>query len=352
MTVAPGTWVARAGPWAIARPAEFCFSLPTAAAPRVARLNRLLVANLTLMIPILAWGLPLPFLDELFDRWDPVLSSALRYVIAFPFAYLFWRLTRRERGPLKPPDLKWWPVLRLSLFGLMAFTLIYAFALDHMHPVTAAVFSATAPVISAIVARVGFGEPMPTGFRLAVLLSLLGGVLTTVDPSVIEGPWIQLRGGEPLLFVAAAVWAWYSLSAARLRPGLHPTRVTILTLLPAALLLPLVYLACWALGLSAAPPPVSSWRADDLGVHLWFSILAIGAATIAWNSGVSMVGTVVASLYLNLVPIAAVGAAVLIGYQPRPLQLVGMAIVLGGVLQAQLRLARRRRSTLRAQPAK
>lgn len=307
-------------------------------------MNRLLVANLTLLVPILAWGLPLPFLDELFDRWDPVLSSALRYGLALPFAWLFWRLTRREAGPLKPPDLSWWPIVRLGVLGLMAFTLIYAFALDHMHPVTAAVFSATGPVITGLVARIGFREPIPAGFGLAVLLSLIGGVLTTVDPDAVAGPWIELRGGEPLLLVASAVWAWYSLAAARLRPGLHPTRVTILTLLPAAALLPLVYLACWALGLSSAPPPVASWRADDLGVQLWFSILAIGAATIAWNSGVNMVGTLVASLYLNLVPVAAIGAALLIGYHPRPLQILGMAIVLAGVVQAQLRLARRRRA--------
>mgnify|MGYP006915179171 CR=1 FL=1 len=80
-----------------------------------------------------------------------VLSSALRYGLALPFAWLFWRLTRREAGPLKPPDLSWWPIVRLGVLGLMAFTLIYAFALDHMHPVTAAVFSATGFDLAAMI---------------------------------------------------------------------------------------------------------------------------------------------------------------------------------------------------------
>ncbi len=311
-------------------------------------MNRLLAANLTLMVPVLSWGLPIPFLDSLFDRWDPVLSAALRYALALPFAYGFWRLTRRGGQPLKPPDLSWWPIVRLSVFGLMAFSLVYAFAVDHMNPVTAAIFSATAPVITALVARFGFGEPMPEGYRLAALLSLIGGILTTVDPAAVEGPGIGLPGGEPLLgglllFLASGIWAWYSLSAARVRRDLHPTQVTLLSLVPVACLLPLLYLACWAVGLAAPPPAPADWRADDIGVQLWFSIMAIGAATIAWNIGIGLVGTAVAALYLNLVPIAALGTGLLLGYTPRPLQLLGVAIVLAGVVQAQLRLARRQR---------
>lgn len=311
-------------------------------------MHRLLIANLTLIVPILSWGLPIPFLDEVFDRWDPVLSAALRYVIALPFAFLFWRLTRIAPGPLRPPELGWWPIIRLSLGGLMAFSLIYAFAVDHMHPVSAAVFSAMGPVITALVARYGFGEALPPGYRVAALLSLIGAILTTVDFAAVEGPWIQLRGGEPLLLVASVVWAWYSLSAARVSPRVHPTQVTLLTLVPVAVVLPLLYLACWALGLSAAPPALETWRADDIAVQLWFSILAIAAATIAWNIAVGLIGAPLASLYLNLVPIAALGTGILLGYEPRPMQYLGMAIVLAGVVQAQLRVAQRQRAASRA----
>ena len=42
--------------------------------------------------------------------------------------------------------------------------------------------------------------------------------------------------------------------------------------------------------------------------------------------------------------ITSIGAALMIGYHPRPLQILGMVIVLAGVVQAQLRLARRRRA--------
>jgi drug/metabolite transporter (DMT)-like permease len=56
-----------------------------------------------------------------------------------------------------------------------------------------------------------------------------------------------------------------------------------------------------------------------------------------------MIGVVVASLYLNLIPLATLLTAVLLGIEPRPLQLVGGAVVLAGVVQAQLRLLKKHR---------
>lgn len=308
-------------------------------------MNRLLLANLTLLVPVLSWGLPIPFLDELFDRWDPVLSSVIRYWIGLPLVWLLWRLTRRkEDGPLKPADLAWWPVVRISIFGLIAFSVVYSYALDYMHPVTAAVFSAAAPVITALVARFGFGEPLAKGYGLAILLSLIGGVLTTIDPGAVDGAWLELRGGEPLILLATVIWSWYSLASQRLYPGLNGLHMTTLTFLPVAIIMPLLYLALLAVGLANPPPPSETWRADDLGVQAWFGVFGIAAAILTWNIGVRLVGVVIASLYLNLVPIATIAVSYLLGKDPRPLQLVGVAIVLAGVIQAQLRLARRQKA--------
>lgn len=306
-------------------------------------MNAPLLANLALLVPVLAWGLPIPFMDTFFDRWDPVLASALRYPVALPFVWIAWRTLRRAPVPLKPNWVGWGPMIRVGGIGLIGFTVTYSFALDHMHPVTAAVLSAAAPVVSATVARLLFGRPMGKGIGLALLLAVIGGVLCTVDLDQVEGFGFVLRGGEPLFVLAAAFWAWYSLETQRVLPGLPQVQATLLTLIPAAILLPPLYLLLYALGLSAAPPVAGTWRDDDIGVLLWVSIFGIAAATVAWNLGVKLVGVVVASLYLNLIPIAAILTALLLGVEPRPLQLVGGAVVLAGVVQAQLRLLKERR---------
>lgn len=305
-------------------------------------MNRLLVANLTLMVPVLAWGLPLPFMDQLFDRWDPVASSVLRYWLAAPLLWLIWRLTRRSGTPLRPAGIGWWPLVRLATLGLTAFSICYSYALDYMHPVTAAVLSATAPVISAVVARVLYRHHVAQGLGIAILLSVVGGALATVDFDAVGGASLELRGGEALLVLSSVIWAWYSLEVQRLMPEVPQLQASMLTALPVIWVMPLVYALLLTLGLARLPPPIESWRADDIAVLVWFSVMAVAAAIVAWNQGVKLVGVVVASLYLNLVPIAAILAGLFIGVMPRPLQIVGGIIVLAGVVQAQLRLLQRR----------
>jgi len=302
-----------------------------------------LVANLVLLVPILAWGLPIPFMDGFFDRWDPVFSSMLRYAMALPILWLIWRLTRARPVPLKPAWVGWGPIIKCGGIGLIGFTVTYSYALDYMHPLTAAVLSAAAPVVATLVARCFFAQPLGEGIGLAVLLAVIGGVLCTVDFDQVEGTGFSLRGGEPLLILSTAIWSWYSLETQRVLPGVPQLQATLLTFVPTVIFLPPLWLLLYGLGLASSAPPVGGWRGEDVGVLLWVTLGGIAAATVAWNLGVRMIGVVVASLYLNLIPLATLLTAVLLGIEPRPLQLVGGAVVLAGVVQAQLRLLKKHR---------
>jgi drug/metabolite transporter (DMT)-like permease len=302
-----------------------------------------LVANLVLLVPILAWGLPIPFMDGFFDRWDPVFSSMLRYAMALPVLYLVWRVLRPKPVPLKPAWVGWGPIIRCGTIGLIGFTVTYSYALDYMHPLTAAVLSAAAPVVAALVARFFFAQPLGEGIGLAVLLTVVGGVLCTVDFGQAEGAGFALRGGEPLLILSSVFWSWYSLETQRVLPGVPQLQATVLTFVPTVIFLPPLWLLLNLLGLVQSAPPIEEWHVLDVGILLWVTFLGIAAATVCWNLGVRLIGVVVASLYLNLIPLATLLTAVLLGIEPRPLQLVGGGIVLAGVVQAQLRLLRKLR---------
>jgi len=58
---------------------------------------------------------------------------------------------------------------------------------------------------------------------------------------------------------------------------------------------------------------------------------------LLWNFGVRRLGIVVASIYLNLIPVISVLIAVALGYEARWEQLVGGALVLAGVAWSQVR---------------
>jgi drug/metabolite transporter (DMT)-like permease len=245
--------------------------------------------------------------------------------------------------PLKPAWVAWWPIVRCGGVGLIGFTVTYSFAVDYMHPLTAAGLLAAAPVVTALVARFFFAQPLGEGVGLAVLLTVVGGVLCTVDFDQVEGAGFSLRGGEPLLILSSVFWSWYSLETQRVLPGVPQLQATVLTFVPTVIFLPPLWLLLHWLGLAQSSPPLAEWQMLDVGIMLWVTLGGIAAATVLWNVGVRLIGVVVASLYLNLTPLATLLTAVLLGIEPRPLQLVGGAIVLAGVVQAQLRLLKKYR---------
>jgi drug/metabolite transporter (DMT)-like permease len=79
----------------------------------------------------------------------------------------------------------------------------------------------------------------------------------------------------------------------------------------------------------------------EWGMIAWIGVLGVAVAVILWNTGVSMVGVPVASLFSNSAPVFAIGVAALMGAEPSWLQLAGGALVLGGIAQLQLRQIRR-----------
>ena len=84
--------------------------------------------------------------------------------------------------------------------------------------------------------------------------------------------------------------------------------------------------------------PTIPHAALDLGLFSWMTIGPVVLGFFLWHHAVRKLGFVVASLFLNLTPVVAIlVTAVALKVYPAPLQLLGGALVLVGVLQSQLR---------------
>jgi len=160
-------------------------------------------------------------------------------------------------------------------------------------------------------------------------------VLATYQPSA-AGPGFELHGGEALILLASACWSWYSMAAQRWLRGYSQLRITGLTMLPGAVAAAGIYLLAAALG-AADLPPALPVRGLDLGLFAWMVAGPVVAGVFLWNYGVRMLGVVVASVFLNLAPVVAISITAALGTWPTAPQLVGGALVLGGVLAAQRR---------------
>jgi drug/metabolite transporter (DMT)-like permease len=296
-------------------------------------------ANVGLLFVALAWGSVIPAINLLLPVWDPYFLAAGRYLFGAPIFLLLLRLL--ESGPLLPRGVAQWRIWVLGTVGIGIFAPLFTLGIAHSHPIMAAIVSAAGPVVAAFVARVFFATPLDRSVLPAVALAVIGGGLATWNPGALDGGF-EVRGGEPLLILAMACWAWYSIAAQKWLQGLSQLRITGLTLAPGAIILTMIYLAFGAVGL-ADLPPAAPRDAVDVALLVWIVLAAVVFGIFVWHYGVRHVGVVVASLYMNLVPIVAVLIIAALGTPPSWNQILGGLLVVAGVAYVQLRQAQKRR---------
>lgn len=290
----------------------------------------LLAPNAGLLLTIVFWGSLIPVLSDMLLRWDTLFVAMSRYAMAAVILLGVYYL--RERAPLFPGGVT---VVQLFQLGsaMAAFSILYTFGVAHSHPVTAAVISACGPVIAGLVSWAVTKVRPGSELHLALGLSVTGATIATVDLRA-ETATFALRGGEFLIMIASASWAWYSLKAQAWLAGSSQLRITTLTAMPAGIVLATVWLLAMAAGLTD-PLPRPDGR--DVAMFAWVTIPGVVLGVMMWNYGVQRLGVVVASMFLNLIPVVAVLVAMGFGVRPRAEQLVGGALVIAGLLQAQLR---------------
>jgi drug/metabolite transporter (DMT)-like permease len=291
----------------------------------------MLLANLGLLVTAFAWGSQIPLMTVLFQHWDPYFLAAVRYVLAVPVLLLILAIVEPLRGIGRALAGR-----RLWMLGVLlgAFVPLYSLGIAHSNPNTAAILSAAGPVVAAVVAWAGFRIPLERAMPPAIVLAAAGGALATYDRSRADDLF-DLRGGELLIILASAIWACYSLAAQRWLAGWSQLRISALTLLPGAVVACGVYLVSAAVEVTPLPPPAPR-DAVDVGLLAWLVLVSVVAGTLGWNYGVRHLGVVVASLYLNLIPLFAIAIATILGTPPTAMQVLGGALVLSGVMQSQL----------------
>jgi drug/metabolite transporter (DMT)-like permease len=257
--------------------------------------------NLAILFTVIAWATNIPASAVLLENWDPWFLSMVRFGSGYAALWLLmrWREPAAGRGAL--PVASW----RLS------------------------------PAIAAVVGRICFGQPIERRMFPAIALAVLGCGLATWDPGQAGNPF-AVRGGEPLILLAMALWSWYSLAAQRWLPGWSQMRITTATLGPGVAMIIAFYVIAGLLGFaSLAPEPLRG--PTDAGLILWISVGGVAFAMMFWNYSVQRLGLVTASLFLNLMPIITILVLALMGRMPTWLQLAGTGLVVLGLLQAQLR---------------
>lgn len=296
-------------------------------------------ATLVLLLSALIWGAMVPVLSTLAHHYDKWLLSCLRYLLGMPALWLAVLMTR-QRPAVQPRPLRLGRLLQLGV-AMSGFSVLYTFGVGHAHPATAAIVLMCGPIVATVLARLMIGTRTPPGFLLTLVLVVVGGIVVMLGTPGRASAGFGFEGGELLLVIAQIFWSWYSIRAQQWLADRGQIALSALTATVASVLLSLVCAVIWATGGIDWPNEMPS--VADIGMLAWISVLGVAVAVVLWNTGVSMVGLPVASLFSNSAPVFAIGVAALMGIEPSWLQIVGGIVVMAGIAQLQLRQMRRAR---------
>ena len=257
---------------------------------------------------------------------DPEAMNLLRWIVA---AAVFLPITARRLMAHRTLlwSSRWW-LMGLTLTGVIGFQHTTYTALTLSPVANAVLLLATTPLmIVASSAALGQGQ-LGTWRLMAVLVSLLGVavLLGEGDPRAVLA--LDLSIGDLWLLGAVICWTAYT-QLLRQTPKGMPGDVSLM----ASMLVGLPFLAVLAW-----------WRSDTVIAEItpvgWLAVAYVGlgaalAAFLAWGYGVARKGPDGAALYLNLIPVFAIGLAwALLGEPVTGGQLVGAACVVAALLMA------------------
>lgn len=289
-------------------------------------------AHAALLLMVIIWGVNFPIAKSALAELTPLAFNALR----FPLAALVVLLALSRGGGLRWPAREHrWRVLGLGILGNVFYQQFFIFGLSLTRAGTASVLLAGTPIITAVLSAAVGHERVHARTWLGVIATVAGIALVVFSgDGAAEGGASLL--GDLLMVGASFSWAIYTVGSRSLIERYGSVQFTAWTLWTGAVGLCLIGL-----------PDVLRTDLGSVSAGAWMGVvyagaLSIGLAYMIWYHGVRQIGNTRTATYSNLVPVVALAAAWLqLGEVPRPGQVMGAAVIIGGITLAQLRRSRR-----------
>lgn len=285
----------------------------------------LLGANLICMASMLIWAAGLPAADFIIPLLPADQLSALRMGLAALALLPVWALME---GPGAFRRVNWLKGIAVgSLIGLGAWLLIQGQARGGA--VTAAVISATLPVVGIALEVALDGRKLSVALVLGLLLSLAGGMMA-LD---FKAGGMSMGFGALLCFGSVLSFTLGSRLTVTAFPGLSPIGRTALTISGAAIAVSTV--ATFGVAFGSPPPDFSVWGWKETLALLVFSVGSLGISQLMWIMSVEKLGIGLSGLHINAAPFYVMIILFLLGGRWDWGQAAAAGLVAVGVLIAQ-----------------
>jgi drug/metabolite transporter (DMT)-like permease len=295
------------------------FAPPHIAGPS-ARERRL--AEIGVLAVMVLWAANFIVVKSAVAQLPPVGFTFLRFTLA---SLTLLVLLRWREGSIGLPRRDLVAILGLGAVGFGAYQILWTTGLTTVPAGDSALLIATTPVLVALLSVVARSDVL-TPVKLAGVVISFVGVVVVIG----SGPGFTLGNsiaGESITLAAAVCWSAYTAFGAPFVRRHSPLRATAWATVAGTLVLAPLALVQLA---SMDRIPLGL---DVLGAVLYSGMLAAGVSNVIVLNGVKVVGPTRTAALQFLVPALAVVLAFLfLREEIRPGQVLGGAIILGGVL--------------------
>jgi drug/metabolite transporter (DMT)-like permease len=280
------------------------------------------------LLVMVFWAGNFIVIKQALDHVPPVGFTLLRFALASAVLLL---ILRWREGSIRMPRRDALPILGLGVMGFGIYQILWTTALGQINAGDSAVLIATTPVLTAVLAVAAGADTLTPAKLGGSILSFIGVALViAAGPGFGQGGAL---GGYVLTLIAALCWAAYTAFGAPFLARQSPLRTT--TWATVAGTLTLVPIGTYQL----LTTPGTSYVPEVWLSVLYSGMLAAGMGNVIVFHGVHLLGPTRVTAMQTLVPALAVVLAFLVLNEAiRPGQVLGGAVIIGGV--ALTRLAR------------
>ncbi|MGH7475452.1 MAG: DMT family transporter [Longimicrobiales bacterium] len=279
-----------------------------------------------LLLLVLLWAVNFSVIKVALEDLEPMAFNPLRFLLA---SVVVWAVLRR-RGRVPLPARADLPrIIALGIIGNVVYQLLFIHAMDHTRAGNASLLLAGTPMLTALLSAALGHERVRPLMWLGVSATVAGMVLVVVGSAAELGIDSDTLRGDLLMIAASAAWAMYTVGARAPIRRYGSVAVTAWTMWIGTAGLFLLGIP-WLLALGI----------DRIGEGTWLAVLysgafGIGVAYMLWYHGVRTIGNTRTASYSNLVPVFALAIAwAWLDEVPTPTQLIGAAVIIGGVTLA------------------
>ncbi|HSJ05311.1 MAG TPA: DMT family transporter [Longimicrobiales bacterium] len=281
-----------------------------------------------LLVMVVIWGVNFPIAKAALAELSPLAFNALRFPLAAATVLVALQYRSGFRLPERDDRLR---ILGLGILGNLVYQQFFIFGLDNTRAGNASILLAGTPILTALLSAAAGHERVTARVWAGVVATFFGiALVVLLGGGHADGGATLL--GDALMVAASLAWAFYTVGSRDLVARYGAIQFTAWTLCIGAA-------ALFFMGL----PSVLRTDLGAISAAAWVGVvyagaLSIGVAYLIWYYGVERIGNTRTATYSNLVPVVALAAAWLrLGEVPLPGQVLGAAVIIGGITLVQRR---------------